>query len=356
LVANNVGPYGKLHWVMGSVPATYLLPFVNAAGSYIPMDYVTTAGTHDVVIATHATTAPNVSTPAPITNINGYFTGTDNSANMVDRYFMIDNTAGSGGPVANINLRYANSERAVNGNVTMRAQRWLAPSAGWEFPFITGQTHTVGVPDLVAITGFNQFSTNLWWTITQNANPLPVSMLDFDAKTYTDKVKLMWQTASEIENSHFIIERTVDNLNFDFISRVESKGPSSSIINYSTWDEQPLEGIQYYYLRQFDFNGVMKSYGPVSATFTSDLFDILTATASNSEKGLIVEFDYNSEEPFKYTVVDMLGKVLAVQDKNVAQPGRNRIEIDVKLSQGVYQILLQNSEKVVSKKFYFDKL
>ncbi|HMT30967.1 MAG TPA: T9SS type A sorting domain-containing protein, partial [Bacteroidia bacterium] len=210
--------------------------------------------------------------------------------------------------------------------------------------------------DAVVVPGFNQFSSNVWWTITQNANPLPVSMLDLVAKTYNDRVKLTWETASEINNSHFIIERTTDQVNFDYIGRAESKGPSTSTLNYSIWDEQPLQGIQYYYLRQYDINGTMKSYGPVSATFSRDLFDIVTATATNSEKGLIVDFDYNTDEPYKYSVVDVLGKVIATQDKNVAQPGRNRIEIDVKLSQGVYQIILQNSEKVVSKKFYFDKL
>jgi len=356
VIANNVGPYGRLKWNIGSTVGTYILPFVNSAGISVFMDYITTAGTHNPIFATHGTAPSNLSTPVPITNINGYFTGTNNSSNMVDRYFMIDNTAGSGGPTANINLRYANSERAAGGNVTMTAQRWLAPSAGWEFPFITGQTHTVGSPDLVAITGFNLFSTNVWWTITQNANPLPVSMLDFAGKPYQDKVKLTWETASEINNSHFIIERTTDQLNFDYIGRVESQGSSSSIAKYSIWDEQPLQGIQYYYLRQYDIDGTMKSFGPVSATFSRDLFDIVTATAVNAELGLIVEFDYNSEETYKYSVVDMLGKVLATQDKNVAQPGRNKIEIDVKLSQGVYQIILQNSEKVVSKKFYYDKL
>lgn len=356
VIANNVGPYGRLQWNIADSLGTYILPYVNAAGASIFLNYVPTAGMHYPTFATHGTAPSNLATPVPITNINGYFTGTDNSTNMVDRYYMIDNTTGSGGPAADITFRYANSERASAGNANMRAQRWMAPSAGWEFPFLPAQTFTVGAPDLVNITGFNAFSSNIWWTIVQQSSPLPVSMLDFAGKPYEDKVKLTWETASEINNSHFIIERTTDQLNFDYIGRVESQGSSSSVQKYSIWDEQPLQGIQYYYLRQYDIDGTMKSYGPVSATFSRDLFDIVTATAANAEKGLIVEFDYNSDETYKYSVVDMLGKVLATNDKNVAQPGRNKIEIDVKLSQGVYQIILQNSEKVVSKKFYYDKL
>ncbi len=353
VIANNVGPYGRIKWNITDSIGTYILPFVNAAGVSVFMDYTTISGTHNPIFATHGTAPSNLATPAPITNINGYFTGTNNSVNMVDRFYMIDNTAGSGTPTADIKLRYASSEQAAGGNAAMSAQRWLAPSAGWEYPFITGQAYAANT---VTLTGFNSFSTNLWWTITQTSAPLPVSMLDFTSKTHVDKVKLTWETASEINSSHFIIERTTDQLNFDYIGRVESQGSSTSTLRYSIWDEQPLQGIQYYYLRQYDIDGAMKSYGPVSASFSRDGFDIVTATAVNAEQGLIVEFDYDSDEPYKYAVVDMLGKVIATQDKNVAQPGRNKIDIAVDLSQGVYQIILQNSEKVVSKKFYYDKL
>ena len=353
VLATNVAPFGKFHWTMGNTPGLRVIPFIKSTGAYIPLDYNIDSGTHDVIFATHATAPNNTNIPPAITNINGFFTGTDNSNNMVDRFYMVDNTAGSGSPQADITFRYAISERAAGGNVNVKAQRWLSSTVEWEYPFIPTQTFTAGTPDVVAITDFTGFNSNIWWALTLQAAPLPVELLDFTAVPVKDKVKLSWVTASESNNSHYVVERTVDQSSFDYISRVESRGPSSSTLEYYTWDNSPLDGKQYYFLRQHDIDGQVRSYGPVSVEFKKDVFDIITATTASSDKGVTVVFNYNSTEPYNYSIVDMTGRVIVAKGNNSAEPGANVIDIPASLSKGVYQIILQNSSKVVSKKFFY---
>jgi hypothetical protein len=166
-------------------------------------------------------------------------------------------------------------------------------------------------------------------------------------------VRLDWTTASEYNTSHFEIERTLNHNDFLNLGRVSSRGPSSNNLDYRLWDNNPVEGKQFYYLRQYDVDGSLSTYGPVSATFTRDVFDIVNTTVSASEMGVNVVFSYNSDEPVNYRIIDMAGRTVASQNRVAATPGLNVIDIDAKLSKGAYQIIIMNSEKSVARKFFY---
>jgi len=196
-------------------------------------------------------------------------------------------------------------------------------------------------------------SGGTWWTAVGVPAPLPVSLLNFTATPFKDRVRLDWTTASEFNSSHFEVERTLNHNDFLNIGRVSSRGPSSGNLDYRLWDNNPVEGKQFYYLRQYDIDGSLSTYGPVSATFSRDVFDIVNTTVSASEMGVNVVFSYNSDEPVNYRIIDMAGRTVASQNRVAATPGLNVIDIDAKLSKGAYQIIIMNSEKSVARKFFY---
>jgi hypothetical protein len=49
---------------------------------------------------------------------------------------------------------------------------------------------------------------------------------------------------------------------FKVMGRVQSKGNNNSVVNYEMVDNDKFEGIRYYKLRQVDFDGNEKFYGP----------------------------------------------------------------------------------------------
>jgi hypothetical protein len=355
VIASNLAPFGRFHWNMGSATGSRLIPFINMMGEYLPMNYNIDAGTHDVTFATYRTLQNNTNIPAPeVTNIAGFNNGTggvygSDGWAMVDRYYMISN-AGSGAQ-ADITMRYSVTEQAQGGNVNMRAQRWMNTPDLWEFPFLPGQVFTPGNPNIVMIPDFTGFSGNDWWAITGNISPLPVTLLDFSGEKKDKRVLLKWTTASEINSSHFDVERTVDNHSFMFIDRVPSQGSGNNIRHYEAWDNEPLEGIQYYYLIQYDIDNNSNTYGPVSVRFDSNIFDIVTMITKPGEQGLSVAFNYNSDEPLSCRIYDITGRLIFDEEKYEAVRGFNNIDIDVKMAKGVYQVVLQNSEKVITRKF-----
>ncbi|MFZ1561367.1 MAG: T9SS type A sorting domain-containing protein, partial [Saprospiraceae bacterium] len=68
-------------------------------------------------------------------------------------------------------------------------------------------------------------------------------------------VELLWATASETNNSHFNIERSADTRNFETIGEIKGAGNSSKEISYAFTDERPLPGINYYRIKQTDYDG-----------------------------------------------------------------------------------------------------
>ena len=89
-------------------------------------------------------------------------------------------------------------------------------------------------------------------------NPLPIELLSFDGNTSDQSIILNWHTASEQNNKGFYIEKTIDNVRWDTIGYLEGKGNSNVTNNYFYEDTNPSFGLNYYRLKQVDFDGRFK--------------------------------------------------------------------------------------------------
>lgn len=88
------------------------------------------------------------------------------------------------------------------------------------------------------------------------SGPLPVNLISFDSEvTNNQSVRLTWTTASETNNQYFDIQRSTNGKDFTMIGRVNGKGNSQETIAYEYTDKQPKNGVNYYRLKQVDFNG-----------------------------------------------------------------------------------------------------
>ncbi|MEZ4988152.1 MAG: LamG-like jellyroll fold domain-containing protein [Saprospiraceae bacterium] len=89
-----------------------------------------------------------------------------------------------------------------------------------------------------------------------NSSLLPVLLSYFKVKDQSpEQVVLEWQTTSESGNDYFEVQRSVDGQIFKKIGRVNGAGHSQRPKNYTFTDFAPIEGVGYYRLKQFDFDG-----------------------------------------------------------------------------------------------------
>lgn len=88
--------------------------------------------------------------------------------------------------------------------------------------------------------------------LIQDCTFLPVELREFEGYCKQGAVMLEWTTASELNNSHFDVERSADGTTFVAIGRVNGAGTTGVAQHYEFRDGAPLPGIAYYRLRQVD--------------------------------------------------------------------------------------------------------
>jgi hypothetical protein len=102
------------------------------------------------------------------------------------------------------------------------------------------------------VPGITQFS---WWSGGNTGqSPLPIQLLYFTGYSHEEQSILEWATASETNNEFFSIERSKDGINYESVATIPGAGNSTSRKNYSFTDEKPFAGLNYYRLKQTDFD------------------------------------------------------------------------------------------------------
>jgi len=88
-------------------------------------------------------------------------------------------------------------------------------------------------------------------------NTLPVKLASFSAMLNKNKVDIKWTTSSEINVSHFIVEKSTDGINYTDAGMVFAYGNTTEEKNYSFYDNvntsQPA--VIYFRLRSVDIDG-----------------------------------------------------------------------------------------------------
>jgi hypothetical protein len=372
---------------INSVFGYRVVPFGSgavAAPLYIPFSFLHKSGDMGNLDISTFNSPGNATLPPTVTHINNT-AGAGNAAGTVDRFWILSKTGVN--PVTDIMYRFTTLERATGMSAFNqgKAQPWwnLNQNRAWIrliTPYTSATyTQSYGVNaspayDSVRVTNWDwptlpaQLAGPFYaqsgpignsnpWAITANTTPLPVELVNFDAKLVDTRVKLSWTTASEINNDFFTVERADKDLTkFDFIAKVNSYMHNSNVmLNYETWDESPMQGLQYYRLKQTDMDGEF-TYSDLRPIFVGAVksFEITNVYGNSLNNGQFqIEFVYDSELPLSAIITDATGRVIFNQGGIPAVPGINKIQLDQSLSQGIYFIILQNQEKKVSQKFFY---
>jgi fibronectin-binding autotransporter adhesin len=84
---------------------------------------------------------------------------------------------------------------------------------------------------------------------------LPVEFISFEGRKAPYAIMLNWATALEINNDYFSVERSADGRTFESIGIIKGAGNSLVTNEYEFTDAEPFIGINYYRLKQMDFDG-----------------------------------------------------------------------------------------------------
>ncbi len=103
------------------------------------------------------------------------------------------------------------------------------------------------------VTRENSF-THLEECIRDLCRPLPIELSSFSGEEINCEIELIWQTLTETNSSHFMVQKSKDGVTFSDLDRVEAARFSNAPLSYNYIDETP--GIyNYYRLKQVDLDG-----------------------------------------------------------------------------------------------------
>jgi hypothetical protein len=178
---------------------------------------------------------------------------------------------------------------------------------------------------------------------------LPISLKEFGVKANTNTNTITWTTATEQNNSHFDIERSTNGVNFEKIGTVKGNGTTTQAIQYSFLDARPAAGINYYRLRQTDYDGKFTVSHVVYAKING-AFSFAKSYPVPFDNLLNVEIVASNNTTATINIIDAMGKIVLTQATTL-NSGTNTIALNTEiLPKGVYSITLQNDRQTITTK------
>jgi hypothetical protein len=267
------GELNRIRWQTGNNTGEYVIPYSSDAGRIPFTCQINTAGAgaadRSMVFSTYnhqvsgATWDNYAYRPSDVTHMNNWFTGVettqlptpDQSAHVVDRFWIVDHGvapwAYTTPPSVTMTFTYIPTDdihpgNAANGGIDdtspLGAQRFNAPAGLWGDLAPGIGAWSSGTVNNVNVDPANMFRS---WTLSDLSTPLPMTLVEFDARCQGQQVVVEWRTASEENVSHFIVERSVDGNVHEAIGQVTAAGHSSTLQSYSFIDHHPAPMAMY---------------------------------------------------------------------------------------------------------------
>jgi len=209
--------------------------------------------------------------------------------------------------------------------------------------------------------GTNVSNTEFGDSYAEASLPLPVSLVSFKAEKFQDRsTYLSWSTVSEINSSHFQIQRSLDKKVWSNVGKVIAAGNSQVVENYEFLDQNVYNGADsrlsvYYRLQMVDLDGQKKNSPIENVVFGTDATIskglAISVYPNPASDGVQVEWDANNiDQPTLLEIYDVTGK-LVLQQKVSDNANQEYIDFGpAKITAGLYLLRIMNGTEPIDHK------
>ncbi|RSK50765.1 T9SS type A sorting domain-containing protein [Hymenobacter rigui] len=189
-------------------------------------------------------------------------------------------------------------------------------------------------------------------TFTIGMAPLPVTLVSFTVKAVAADAQLSWRTAQEVNNDHFVVERSLNGQEFEAVQQVKGQGTTSTATAYTFTDAgigRKASGTVYYRLRQVDADGTFSLSTVQTVAFASTVraeVNVYPNPATN-QTDTFLDLTELPTGQYTVTITDMAGRTV----RSVAGAGGTRQNLEVvDLPQGTYLVQVQGQGQSFTKR------
>ena len=182
---------------------------------------------------------------------------------------------------------------------------------------------------------------------------LPITLVDFTAQLRSDKTVIVsWTTASEKENDYFTLEKSIDGNIFEVLTTIDGAGNSSQVQTYNFQDKNVVGGMNYYRLKQTDFNGDFEYFKIVGVSNNSSAADlksalqIVKAGPNPFKESFKITYTANDSEKVELSIRSVDGQLIHTETLT-PHPGDNEYTFQKTstLKSGIYLVSFSGIEK-----------
>jgi len=238
---------------------------------------------------------------------------------------------------------------------------WTAPATQTYYIQLSGGTCGCNFFGCCGSTGFETEAVDFSYATSASGSGscscasgvlLPIDLVQFKAIQNKEGILIEWATASETNNKYFTVERSMDGNYFIPIAKINGAGTSYIAKQYSTLDREPNRGINYYRLKQTDYNGE-SSYSAIVSVTRLDTDKWLGDVYPNpAENETFFEIYSGAEATALVELTDLTGRVVYSQTAHVTEGTQTLAIATADLAKGLYslRVSLENGRLVSVKK------
>jgi hypothetical protein len=175
---------------------------------------------------------------------------------------------------------------------------------------------------------------------------IPVELTAFTVNVTGNNVKLNWNTATELNNSGFDIERKSANEQFEKIGYVAGFGTTSEPKAYSFTDAKVAVGNFTYRLKQVDFDGSYEYSNEINVDVTGPAQYSLDQNYPNPfNPSTLIKYSVAQDGFVNVSIFNLLGEKVATLVNSNIKAGSYEINFNAsQLSSGVYFYSIEASD------------
>ncbi len=190
-------------------------------------------------------------------------------------------------------------------------------------------------------------------TLTQ-IPPIPVELVSFNAVALEGGVKLIWKTATELNNHGFEIERRSYASVWNTIGFVKGSGTSTTRSEYSFLDNQINSGKYFYRLKQIDLDGEFSYSNEIEIDISPKNFSLEQNYPNPFNPSTVISYQLSASGNVVLKIFNVLGNEVATLINNEwKEAGYYNYPLSIinyQLPSGIYFYRLQAGEFVQTKK------
>ncbi|MEZ4777246.1 MAG: T9SS type A sorting domain-containing protein [Bacteroidia bacterium] len=172
--------------------------------------------------------------------------------------------------------------------------------------------------------------------LTGTNNNFPVELISFQAEQISDHIQIKWETASELNNDFFTVERAIGESLFEEIATINGAGNSEEVMAYEYSDRKEISGVVSYRLRQTDFDG-KSTYSTTVEIVVKKYVSGLSIFPNPALSGpLIIQLNETGALPVRIEIRDCQGRLILSEIKETDTAGNMSFPVELQLPSGYY--------------------